>query len=276
MYNEREFIEPTIESLLSQTYSNIELIFVDDNSEDDTTDEVKSIVDGNRHAILKNKTNMGTTFSRNRGAMHAEGKYLVFHDADDVSTPNRIEKQVQFLEANPETGVVGGAFYYVHPDQKEPELRVRPSSDQDIREGMGRGSMINAGTAMYRREAAFEAGLFQSENVEGYELIIEIGRNWKLANLPDPVYIYRINSGSRSQRKELLKKSILAYRSWQAIKAFGLPYRNLLFQLGWFIYMNAPERVQRFIRTVFSPTEQRAVSDEEVKRIKSLLNTDNE
>ncbi|WP_312911791.1 glycosyltransferase family 2 protein [Natronosalvus caseinilyticus] len=273
MYNEEDHIQTTINSLLAQTYPNFELILVDDGSTDGTIIKARSFIDDEQHTILRNETNMGQTFSMNRGAMHADGEFLVFHDADDISLPVRFEKQVEFLETNPGIGVVGGAFYYITPNQETPELRVRPSSDGDIRKNMGRGPMINGGTAMYRREALFGADLFQSENVEGYELIIKIGINWELANLSDPVYVYRINDGSRSQHNELVKKATLAYRSWQAIKAFKLPYRYLLLQFGWLIYMNVPVKIQRRLRSAFSPTTQCEATKEDCRKIRELIDS---
>jgi glycosyltransferase involved in cell wall biosynthesis len=271
MYNEEQNIGATLNSLVSQSYSNIQLILVDDCSTDDTINRANSIIDDDTHVILENVTNMGQTFSMNRGAMHIEGKYVIFHDADDVSTKDRIRKQVSFLEENQDVGVVGGAFFYQESESSDAVLRSRPTSDGQIRRKMARECMINAGTAMYRREALLEAGLFKSEVVEGYELMVEIGKKWKLANLPDPIYFYRINQGSRSNNKQYYKKAVLGYRSYQAIRKLGLSYWQLLFQFGWLIYMNSPNKVQKIIRRVFSPTEERTLSVEEKRQVEELL-----
>ena len=273
MYNEEEYIQATIESLLTQSYSRLQLVLVDDGSSDRTVEMARSTIDADHSMVVTNPTNMGQSFSRNRGAMHAEGEYIAFHDADDLSTPKRIEKQVEFLEENPDVGVVGGAYYYLNPDRGQTELKRRPTDDEQIRQQMARECMINLGTAMFRREALFGTGLFRSENVEGYELMINVGKDWKLANLEDPVYLYRINEDSRSQRDELYKKAIIAYRSYQAVQAFDLPYWYLPLQLGWLVYMNAPPSLQKAIRRAFSPTEERDLTQEERQEIEEMLSS---
>jgi glycosyltransferase involved in cell wall biosynthesis len=272
MYNERESIEATLTSLVDQTYDQIEFVVVDDGSEDGSARFAEELLEGTHreYRVLQNTTNLGQSFARNRGAMHAEGDYIVFHDADDLSTPERIEKQVAFMESNPAVGVVGGAYYYLNPNRGQAELKSRPTDDASIRSGMGRECMVNLGTAMFRREALFGTDLFESQNVEGYELMVNIAVEWELANLADPVYTYIINEGSRSQRNQVWKKTIIAYRSYQAITKLGLPYYYLPLQLGWFVYMNAPPALKRVIRRVFSPTEIRDITDEERQMIEQL------
>jgi glycosyltransferase involved in cell wall biosynthesis len=272
MYNESDNIGATLKSLIEQNYSNIQLIIVDDGSVDESVNIVESYLSdlGNNHRVLKNTTNLGQSFSRNRGAMYAEGEYIVFHDADDLSTPDRIKKQVSFLEENPSVGVVGGSYFYINPNRGQRELKVRPEGDKSIRQGMARECMINLGTAMFRREALFDTNLFESNNVEGYELIVNIGTSWSFANLRDPVYLYRINKGSRSQQAQLKKKAIIAYRSYQAIRKLNLSYWYLPLQFGWLIYMIAPDKAKSVIRTLFSPTTDRDLTEEEQRVVEEL------
>lgn len=274
MYNEADNILATLDSLLNQEYKDMQLVIVDDDSEDASVQIVRKRLKSIeiKHTVLKNPTNLGQSFSRNRGVMHADGEYIVFHDADDLSTPDRLSKQVGFLEENPNVGVVGGAYFYINPNRNQREVKSRPTDDESIRRGMARECMVNLGTAMFRREALFQTDLFESSNVEGYELLVNVGREWKLANLADPIYLYRINEGSRSQQDQLKKKAIIAYRSYQAIRKLDLSYWYLPLQLGWLIYMNAPTGVQKIIRRLFSPTQERAISTEEERMIEELQN----
>lgn len=272
MYNERKHIKATLESLVAQEYNSIELVIVDDGSDDDSSEVVNNYLRSAEYnfSIIENPTNIGQSFARNRGAIDSDGKYIVFHDADDVSTPDRFRKQIRYLETHPEVGVLGGGFFYVNPNRNQHGIRLRPTDDETIRQGMARESMINLGTAMFRREALFETRLFSSANVEGYELIVNIGCNWELANLAEPIYLYRINEGSRSQRNQLLKKLTLAYRSYQAINKFNLARWYIPLQLGWFIYMNAPNEIQSLIRGLFSPTEERELTAKEKRMLNHL------
>lgn len=272
MYNESSNISATLASLAAQEYDNLQVIVVDDGSDDDSmwvAEDRLSDVNGD-HIILENATNLGQSFSRNRGTMHADGKYVVFHDADDLSTPDRLAKQVRFMEENPSVGVVGGSYFYVNPNRDQREVKIRPTDDESIRQGMARECMINLGTAMFRRKALFSTGLFESDNVEGYELIVNVGMEWSFANLRDPVYLYRINEGSRSQQAQLKKKSIIAYRSYQAMKKLDQSYWYLPLQLGWLVYMVAPDELKMAIRGLFSPTTDRTPSEEERRILRRL------
>lgn len=272
VYNEEGNIKATLESLNNQTYDNIQVIVVNDGSNDDSlriAEERLAEFDCD-DLILENTTNLGQSFSRNRGAMHADGKYIVFHDADDLSTPDRLTKQVQFMEEHPSVGVVGGAYIYVNPNRNQCEVKVRPTDDESVRQGMARECMINLGTAMFRREALFNTNLFESTISEGYELAINVGKEWSYANIKDPIYMYCINEGSISQKNQLRKKAVIMYRSFQAMKKLGLSYWYLPLQLGWLIYMAAPDKGKALIRSLISPTKDRSLSEEEKQTIQQL------
>lgn len=272
VYNEEEYIGRTLDSLLNQTYDNIELIIVDDNSSDDSLEIIRDKTSNLDNAkILSNRTNMGQTFSINRGAMVADGDYIIFHDADDVSTPDRVAKQVLYMENNPEVGVLGGAFYYIHESRNERTIKKRPTDDEEIRKTLIIESGINIGTAVFRSEALYSTNIFKSAFVEGYELIIEIAKNYKLANLEDPLYVYHINEGSRSQNRQLRKKLILMKRSMQAIYHLDLGYRYIPISFGWLIYLYSPNRLKDVIRKTFSSTEEESISGEEKDELESLI-----
>lgn len=104
-YNCGRFIRESIDSVLSQTYTNWELLIVDDCS----TDETETIIAGysdKRIQYMRNEHNMGAALTRNRALREAKGKYIAFLDADDVWLPHKLEKQIAFMETN------GYAFTY--------------------------------------------------------------------------------------------------------------------------------------------------------------------
>lgn len=98
-YNTAKFIGDSIESVLSQTYANWELIIVDDCSTDET-DKVVSRFDDNRIRYLKNEKNSGAAISRNRALREAKGRWIAFLDSDDLWFPEKLEKQVEFMKKN--------------------------------------------------------------------------------------------------------------------------------------------------------------------------------
>lgn len=108
MANKKNIVKLAIESILNQTYRDFEFIICDDGSNDDTYNVVKNIVKGDERVILlKNEKNKGLAYSLNRCIEKAKGKYIARMDSDDISESNRLEKQIQFLDAHSEYAMVG-------------------------------------------------------------------------------------------------------------------------------------------------------------------------
>lgn len=99
-YNTGKYIAETIESVLVQTYKDWELIIVDDCSTDDTDEVVKKYLSDKRIEYLKNSHNSGAAVSRNRALREAKGKWIAFLDSDDLWMPEKLEKQIDFMEKN--------------------------------------------------------------------------------------------------------------------------------------------------------------------------------
>lgn len=99
-YNTANYIEASIESVQHQTYENWELIIVDDCSTDNTDEIVKPLLSDARIRYLKNEKNSGAAISRNRALREAKGKWIAFLDSDDLWLPEKLEKQVTFMEQN--------------------------------------------------------------------------------------------------------------------------------------------------------------------------------
>ena len=99
-YNTGRFISETIESILAQSYSDWELIIVDDCSKDNTDDVVTQYLVDARIRYIKNETNSGAAVSRNRALREAKGKWIAFLDSDDLWEPDKLEKQIAFMENN--------------------------------------------------------------------------------------------------------------------------------------------------------------------------------
>lgn len=105
-YNTGKYISESIDSVVNQTYSNWELIIVDDCSVDDT-DEIVSAYNDSRIKYLKNATNSGAAYSRNYALREARGEWIAFLDSDDVWVDNKLEVQIKFMQSN-------GYFFFVY------------------------------------------------------------------------------------------------------------------------------------------------------------------
>lgn len=99
-YNTGKYIAETIKSVLRQSYSNWELIIVDDCSNDKTDDIVSAFLQDDRIHYMKNQINSGAAISRNRAIRKAKGRWIAFLDSDDIWLPNKLQKQVDFMKKN--------------------------------------------------------------------------------------------------------------------------------------------------------------------------------
>jgi len=108
VYNTQQFLEESIESILNQTFTNFEFIIIDDKSNDNSKEIISNYMAKDcRIILIENETNLGIAAARNKGLEIARGKYIAIMDSDDISLPNRLEKEYIFLENNPEFFLVG-------------------------------------------------------------------------------------------------------------------------------------------------------------------------
>ena len=106
VYNGEKYLAEAIESILNQTFVNLEFLIINDGSTDRSLEIINSFVDS-RIVLIDNASNKGLIYSLNRGIALAQGRYIARMDADDVSNPLRIERQIAFLEAHPDVGYCG-------------------------------------------------------------------------------------------------------------------------------------------------------------------------
>ena len=114
VYNGEQYISQTLESIACQTYHPVEVVVVDDGSQDNTLQIVESFRARLDHLVVLHQSNQGSAAARNLGFAHARGTYFAIIDADDTMFPERIEKQVKFLDVNPAVAVVSCLANYIN------------------------------------------------------------------------------------------------------------------------------------------------------------------
>ena len=112
VFNAEQFVEQAIASILAQSYKKLEFLIIDDGSKDSTVEKISQFKDP-RIKLIANKKNMGIAKSLNEGIYASNGKYIARMDADDISLQDRIEKQCNFMEENPQIGILGTGYYEI-------------------------------------------------------------------------------------------------------------------------------------------------------------------
>ena len=155
LYNKGPYVEEAVRSVLAQTFADFELLVVDDASTDGGLDTVKAIGDP-RIRILESAVNMGRAAAANRGYDAATGEYIAVLDADDLMHPDRLAKQVTYMDQQPEIGISGTAYRAMGLDER---VGYWPSSDAECRAGLIFGDALVYGSAIMRRSIVEANGL---------------------------------------------------------------------------------------------------------------------
>lgn len=220
VYNAEKYLDTAIGSILNQTFKDFEFIIIDDGSSDLSWQVVKSWSKKDpRIKPFRNKINLRTTKTLNKGLKKARGKYIVRMDADDWSYPDRIARQYQFMEENTGIGVSGGTIEICDEKLKPINKRGYPKTDKEVREKIFRYSPFAHPSTIWRSGLLKKVGGY-NENLplsQDYELYFRIGKYSKFGNLNKTLLKLRTHNDSSSIVKGKFQEQ---YTIYSRIKAF--------------------------------------------------------
>ncbi len=207
VYNGENYLKEAIESILRQTFSDFEFLIIDDGSVDKSVAIIQSIPD-ERIRFIQNERNMGLPFTRNKGFTLAKGEYIAFIDSDDTSAPDRLEKQVNFMEAHPQVGICGSWVQDVDAQGTILPGKVRryPTEDEKIRRMLLWSPPLWNPSLILRKQVIIEHNLFHDPQYligEDYDLWVRASRVAKLANIPEYLHYYRRHAHQISTRRSI-------------------------------------------------------------------------
>jgi glycosyltransferase involved in cell wall biosynthesis len=227
--NRAGFIAKAIESAQKQSFTDWELLVLDDDSKDET----KAILDAfmtkdSRIKYYRNSPALGISKSRNKGISIAIGKYIAMLDSDDYwIDENKLQKQINILNKDDSIGIVGSAMNCVDENGTFLYKEKTNTDDENIRKNILVNNQIFQSSVMFRKKAIEEVGNY-NENLsvtEDFDLWLRIGEKYKFANLREPTIAYTIHPVGISKKRKLL----IAWNHFMiVIKNFG-KYPN------WFI-----------------------------------------
>lgn len=196
VYNCEAYIGEAVDSILQQTYRNIELIVVNDGSTDGTAKILQAYTDP--RLVVISQENARIVKALNAGLAVCKGDYIARMDADDVSLPDRFEKELAFLEANPEIMLVGTGSKIVDTQGNTLGYHRHPTRPDELKFYTIFDAYFVHSSVMFRREVRDRIGYY-SENTkvhEDFNYWSRITRIYKTANLPEVLLLYReLNSG---------------------------------------------------------------------------------
>jgi len=191
-YNKAEYTRRTVESVLAQTYPNIEILVVDDGSKDTTASVMAQY--GNRIQYIL-KINGGACSARNEGIRRCSGEYVAFLDCDDLFCPEKIARCVECLEKNPKIGFVYTAAYFIDENDRTVGLYNHPRSQQGpIIEKLILENFICNSTVMVRKPVLDRAGFFDEKifTPADWDMWLRLSEINEAAYIAEPLTKYRV------------------------------------------------------------------------------------
>ena len=199
-YNEGACIEKSLQSVVNQSYRNIEILVFTDGCTDNTVGVVKKLSDlDSRIILLESKENVGKGKGRNTAMENAKGDLLAIFDADDYMHPTRIEKQVKFFQENPEISILGTQLNYIDKNSGKKNITHFPTTHSEIWKAPFRSIPLANPSAMIRKKV-FEAVRFKEELLfaQDYDLWFQShNQGFRFANLEEVLVDYSSVSTSK-------------------------------------------------------------------------------
>ena len=241
-YNGEKTIRETVESVISQTESDWELIAIDDGSQDSTVEILSSI--GDPRVKVLSYSNAGPSASRNRGIAHARGDYISFIDADDLWTPDKLESQLQALQNNPQAAVAYSWIDFIDESSQFARRGSHLSVNGNVYANLLIVNFLESGSnPLIRREALTEVGGFDESLTHGedWELWLRLAASYDFVAVPSAQVLYRVGSISATSNVAKQEAGMLrviecafeqAPESLQYLKQYSLgnTYKYLTFK----------------------------------------------
>ena len=239
VYNEEHYVDLAIDSILRQTFRDFEFVIIDDGSVDNTP----HILQGYHNPRLRiyRQDNQGQSASLNRAIQLASGTYIARMDADDIALPQRLEREVRFLDAHPDIALVGTWCMKVNTATGHERLQRLPEDDAAIRRFLVVDNPFIHSSVMIRRSVIETVGLYDKGLIwQDYDLWVRVARNHRIANIPEPLMVRRKHPASISGTSKKSRKSWERFQiQIKASRQVGLTYSGLcamarsLAEAGW-------------------------------------------
>jgi glycosyltransferase involved in cell wall biosynthesis len=194
VYNSQKYLRESIDSILNQTCKNFEFIIINDGSDDNSLDILLEYQTKDNRLLIVNQSNIGLTRSLNRGVKLAASEYIARQDADDISLPTRLGKQLNFMENHPEVAVVGclGDFFNVNGVLRT--SRDYKYSRAGIKRHLASKNLFMHGSAMMRKSHLEKVGFYREffRHSQDYDLWLRLSQYFDIDILPEHLYQYRV------------------------------------------------------------------------------------
>lgn len=233
-YNAEKYLALAVQSILDQTFSDFELILIDDRSTDSTGRIMKRFAGQDpRVVVLENEENLGLTKSLNRGISIARGQYIARMDADDIAVPHWLGNQVRFLDEHPDYTFVSCIGRYIDENGREEQLRHFPETNAEIYAMMPKVDPMMHPGAVFRKADVAKIGNYCEDYrvVQDYDLWFRgMAAGYKFYNFQEPLILFRRNDTYNARKSRAYRMIDLRVRV-KGYKLNRIPFYKYVYLL---------------------------------------------
>ena len=252
VWNGAPRVREAVESVLHQTLSDLELIVIDDGSTDASAAILASVDDPRLR--VERRAHGGLTTALNRALALARAPLVARLDADDVAAPERLERQRAFLASHPDVGLLGTAARVLDAAGREIATISPPVDDAGIRGALIRRNPFVHSSVMMRHAVVEQAGGYDPAFpvAQDYDLWMRMSRITRMANLPEPLVVRRLEPGRVTASRDTERLRAEARVRWRAVHAGTYPAWCALFVLRPLLAQTLPTPARRLLRGLAS------------------------
>ncbi len=255
-YNAQDYIGQAVESILSQSFSDFELILINDASSDRSDEIVAKYLKDKRIIYIKNNSNKGIVYNLNFGLKLAKSAIVARMDGDDLSEPSRFAKQFDFMQKNPDISVVGSFVNIIDHTGRQIDKLTKPQNPKIIKEELIIYSPLVHPSVMFRKNDVLEVGGYR----EGYIYVEDIDLwyrlvygGFKISNVSEFLLKYRFHENSTAKKSKMIAKKAFLLRQ-ETINKFDLKVslkKKILIYLQYFFGVLFPAKLVRALEGLY-------------------------
>lgn len=228
VYNGEEYLDASVKSILSQTFSDFELIIIDDCSTDGSSEMLASLSESDpRIRLLRNESNLGLTKSLNAGIRSAKGEYVARMDADDICMPDRLELQLAFMSSDPSLDLIYADTLLIDKNANPICRSWRPNTVKKVLDCLEVHNFIPHPTVMFKKSTFDKVGGYDEQYLTGQDLNLWLRmreQRCRFGYLNAVVLKYRLNPSSVRSYLSSYWFSVANYCIWNGKKSGALRY----------------------------------------------------
>jgi len=261
VYNGELYFNRAVPNILQQTYTNFEFIIVDDGSTDCTAQQLRELTQNDQRVRVLSPGRLGRSQALNYAIEQTQADYIAIQDFDDISYPERLRLQVEFLEAHPDVGLIACHYVLVDDNRQEQYIRMPATEHQQLVRTMAKCVPFAHTLVTYRRKAWMQAGGYPDVDsmVDLHLWIAFVRLGWRLATIPQVLGEHWVHPNSfwHQQFNYIKQQQKLAQIQWQAIQELSLPLWMGVYPLGRYLYSYMPKTLKRYVRRTLAQSKEK-------------------